>query len=307
MIVTVTMNPAIDKTIEIDEIICGGLNRIKAFESDAAGKGINVSKTIKSLGGESIAVGFIGGDAGNTIKNALDAEGIKNDFVKVSGVTRTNTKVFENSGRVTELNEPGPNIKSEDIEKLFEIIEKYASKDTLFVLAGSVPAGVEKTIYRDITEKVHSLGAKVFVDADGELFVRALEAKPDYIKPNDVELAQYCNISGDITEDQIIEMAEKLVSEGIGHVAVSMGKEGAIFVSEDEKFMCKGLKVEAHSTVGAGDAMVAAISYGVSEKISFRDCARLGIATSAGAVMTKGTKPPTKETVDSLIGKVEFK
>ena len=120
MIVTVTMNPAIDKTVDIDALERGGLNRIQKVEYDAGGKGINVSKTIRELGGTSIAAGFLGGNAGRTIEAVLNEKGIQNDFIWVDGETRTNTKVFEKSGEVTELNEPGPQILEEQVEQLIK-------------------------------------------------------------------------------------------------------------------------------------------------------------------------------------------
>ena len=113
MIITVSMNPAIDKTVEVSRLLPGGLNRILKVEYDAGGKGINVSKTIRELGGESIATGFLGGNAGKTIENVLNERNIQNDFIWVDGETRTNTKVFEENGEVTELNEPGPIIGEE--------------------------------------------------------------------------------------------------------------------------------------------------------------------------------------------------
>lgn len=305
MIVTVTMNPAIDKTVDIGKFEHGGLNRIKNVEIDAGGKGINVSKTIKELGGETIATGFIGGTTGQLIENVLNEMGIKNDFVKIESPTRTNTKLVEEGGIVTELNEPGPVITEEAMEELLTKLEGYASEETLFVLAGSVPASVDKGIYGKIADAVHAKGAKVFIDADGELFVKSLDSKPDYIKPNNVELAEFFGVEGDITVEDTVGMAEKLMARGIEHIAVSMGKDGAVFVSNEEKFKCKGLKVKAHSTVGAGDAMVAAISYGVEKGLSYREAAKLGVATSAGAVTTIGTKPPTREVVDELLAQVE--
>ena len=118
MIITVSMNPAIDKTVEVSRLLPGGLNRILKVEYDAGGKGINVSKTIRELGGESIATGFLGGNAGKTIENVLNERNIQNDFIWVDGETRTNTKVFEENGEVTELNEPGPIIGEEQMKKL---------------------------------------------------------------------------------------------------------------------------------------------------------------------------------------------
>ena len=118
MIVTVTMNPAIDKTVEIGKLVCRGLNRIRKVEYDAGGKGINVSKTIHELGGCSVATGFLGGNNGQVISNVLKEKGIACDFVWVSGETRTNTKVVEDDGSLTELNEPGALITEKDIQEL---------------------------------------------------------------------------------------------------------------------------------------------------------------------------------------------
>ena len=306
MIVTVTMNPAIDKTVDIDQLECGGLNRIKHVELDAGGKGINVSKTICELGGTSIATGFIAGNTGKMIQSVMDEWQIQNDFIVVSGETRTNTKVFEKTGELTELNEPGPTVGEADIQVLLEKLDGYASEDTLFVLAGSVPSGVEKDIYRKIIERVHQRGAKVLLDADGELFSKALEAGPDMIKPNRVELEQYAKMDYIASEQELVLIAEKLMKKGIGMVAVSMGKRGAIFLKEDYQVRCPGLKVKAHSTVGAGDAMVAGLSYAWDQGLSIEDTVKMCMAVSAGAVTTIGTKPPAKEVVDTLMEQVQI-
>ncbi len=306
MIVTVTMNPAIDKTVDIDVLEWGGLNRIKHVELDAGGKGINVSKTIHEIGGKSIATGFIAGNTGKIIRSVMDEWNIENDFIEVSGETRTNTKVFEKTGELTELNEPGPVVEEKDVEALLEKLESYADQNTLFVLAGSVPQGVEKDIYRKIIERVHKKGARVLLDADGELFTNALEAGPDIIKPNRVELEQYAGMDYIASEQELLLIADRLMKKGIGTVAVSMGKSGAIFLQEGYRVRCPGLRVKAHSTVGAGDAMVAALSYAWDEGMSPDDTVKMCMAVSAGAVTTIGTKPPSREVVDSLLGQVEI-
>lgn len=310
MVVTVTMNPAIDKTVEIDSLQPGGLNRIQKVEYDAGGKGINVSKTIHELGGESIATGFLGGNAGKTIESVLNEKKIQNDFIWVEGETRTNTKVYESNGNVTELNEPGPEIQKEQMEALFTKLEGYAGADTLFILAGSIPNGVDKQVYADITRLVHEKGATVLLDADGELFRNSLEAGPDIIKPNRVELEEYAGMDYRASEGELLQLAKGLMEKGIGTVAVSMGKSGAMLIRPDYQVKCPALSVKAHSTVGAGDAMVAALAYSWNQKLSKDDTMKLCMATSAGAVTTIGTKPPTRELVDRLqdqviINKVE--
>lgn len=300
MIVTVTMNPAIDKTVEVGEFQHGGLNRIRKVEYDAGGKGINVSKTICELGGTTIATGFLGGNGGRTIENVLKQKGISCDFIWVDGETRTNTKVFEESGALTELNEPGPSIPPEDLEELLRKLDEYAAEDTLFVLSGSIPAGVDKEIYAEIIRRVHKKGSKVLLDADGELFRRGLKAGPDMIKPNRVELEEYAQLDYRASEEELLKIAEDFTGKGIETIAVSMGQSGAIFVTGDSKVKCPALSVKAHSTVGAGDAMVAALAYAWDRKLPEEETIRLCMAVSAGAVTTVGTKPPSKELVEEL-------
>ena len=301
MIVTVTMNPAIDKTVDIDRLQHGGLNRIQKVEYDAGGKGINVSKTIQELGGTSVATGFLGGNAGRTIESVLNEKGIQNDFIMVDGETRTNTKVFEQTGEVTEL---GPMISDGQIGQLMEKLEGYANAQTLFILAGSIPNGVDKGIYGEITRRVHAHGAKVLLDADGELFRNALDAGPDMIKPNRVELEEYAGFDYRASVEELLETAKSLKGKGIGTVAVSMGKSGAMFVRDGYEVKCPALTVRAHSTVGAGDAMVAALAYAWDQQLDNEQTVRMCIATSAGAVTTIGTKPPTRALVDELMEQV---
>ena len=306
MIVTVTMNPAIDKTVDIDYLEKGDLNRIKRVEMDAGGKGINVSKTIKALGGDSIAAGFIGGSSGSIIKNVLSGMGITTDFVEVEGETRTNLKVVEAKGNVTELNEPGPRVSGPQLEELLCKLEGYAGPDTLFVLAGSIPAGVPGDIYRIITERVHEKGSKVLLDADGELFSESLKASPDMLKPNRSELERYFDMDYRASEKELVKLGERLMDGGVSMTAISLGQMGALFLTKDKRYRCQGLKVKAHSTVGAGDAMVAAMAYGWDAKLPLEDCIRICMGVSAGAVTTIGTKPPERKLVDELAAQAEF-
>lgn len=306
MIVTVTMNPAIDKTVDIGRFERGDLNRIKRVEIDAGGKGINVSKTIRELGGESIATGFVGGTSGTIIKQVLDDLGLRTDFVDVKGETRTNLKVVEETGEVTELNEPGPEVSKEQLEDLLNRLECYANPDTLFVLAGSIPAGIPTDIYRRITEEVHQKGAKVLLDADGTLFSESLKGKPDMLKPNRSELERHYQLDYRASEQELVSMGEKLLNHGASMAAISLGQMGAIFLTKEKRYRCPGLRVKAHSTVGAGDALVAAMAYSWDEKLPLETCIRLCMGASAGAVTSIGTKPPQRSLVDELVRQVEL-
>ncbi|KEZ87823.1 1-phosphofructokinase [Lacrimispora celerecrescens] len=306
MIVTVTMNPAIDKTVDIDRFERGDLNRIERVELDAGGKGINVSKTIRELGGESIAMGFVGGTSGTIIKHVLADQNIQTDFVEVKGETRTNLKIVEENGEVTELNEPGPEVSKEQLEDLLDRLNGYANPYTLFVLAGSIPAGIPTDIYRRITEEVHRKGAKVLLDADGPLFAESLKAAPDMLKPNRSELERYYQMDYRASEQELVSMGEKLLDHGTDMVAISLGQMGALFLTGDKRYRCPGLRVKAHSTVGAGDALVGAMAYAWNEKLPLETCIRLCMGASAGAVTSIGTKPPHRSLVDELMQQVEL-
>jgi len=306
MIVTVTMNPAIDKTVDIGKFERGDLNRIKRVEIDAGGKGINVSKTIRELGGESIATGFVGGTSGTIIKQVLTDLGLRTDFVEVKGETRTNLKVVEETGEVTELNEPGPEVSKDQLNDLLNRLEGYANPDTLFVLAGSIPAGIPTDIYRKITEQVHQKGAKVLLDADGVLFSESLKGKPDMLKPNRSELERYYQMDYRASEQELVSMGEKLLEQGVSMAAISLGQMGAIFLTKGKRYRCPGLRVKAHSTVGAGDALVAAMAYSWDQKLPLETCIRLCMGASAGAVTSIGTKPPKRSLVDELVERVEL-
>lgn len=300
MIITVTMNPAVDKTVDVEQLKHGELNRLNNLITDAAGKGINVSKTILSLGGFTIATGFIGGNTGTYIEETLKNMGIKCDFIHTQTATRTNLKVVEKNGCVTELNELGNNITDFELNNLIIKLESYANKDTLFVFAGSIPNNVDKNIYKILIQKVKSKGSKVFLDVDGELFLNALEAIPSIIKPNRFELESLYNLDHKANKDELIHMGTELLNKGIEMVIISLGSEGALFLNKDKIIKCPSLKVKTHSTVGAGDAMVAALSYSIDKNMSFECCIKLAMATSAGAVTTKGTKSPDLELIKQL-------
>lgn len=305
MIVTVTMNPAIDRTVTLPVFMHGGLNRIQQMETDIGGKGINVSKAIRAFGGHSAAIGLAGGRNGEMIERILQKMGIHTEFVPLNAETRYNIKVVENNGSVTELNEPGPEVGREQIEALLRILESYAGKETVFVLAGSLPRGVPADIYADMIAIAHAQNAKVILDTDGEAFRLALKAKPDMIKPNRAELEALYGVY-DINQEKLRGLGEELLRDGIEKVVISLGEEGALFLEQGKALYGKGLCVKACSTVGAGDAMTAAMAYAWEKKFTMEQYAAFAMAASAGAVTTIGTKPPSKEMIDALLKKVEL-
>lgn len=306
MIITVTLNPAIDKTAQVDTMIANGLNRLNNVILDVGGKGINVSKAIKELGGESICTGFIAGDNGAWIEKKLDELGLEYKFKRVEGNTRMNLKVLDRNMSLTELNEVGNEINAEDLQALKSELLKMTFAGDIVVLSGSVPQGVPKDIYKELITLLKEKGVKVILDADGDLFTEGIEAGPNLIKPNKYELCKYFGLSEDVSDLDLIENARKLLFKGIETVVISLGSKGAIFITHDEVAMVPGLKIIAHSAVGAGDSMVGALAYGMEKNYELIPLIKLAVATSAGAVMTEGTKAPHFAIIEKLMREVEI-
>ncbi len=312
MIITLTLNPALDKTANIQPLVLGGLNRIESSELDAGGKGINVSKLLLALGEESVATGFVGSSTGEALLTMLDDLSLTHDFVKTKGVTRINLKLLDSVNGITEVNDPGVVVSDDEekalLEKLFALASEHSSKP-LFVLSGSMHKNASPSFYKDLTKKLKEKNATVFVDADGIAFKEALEAAPDFVKPNKEELLQYFgrDTKESVSQEELISLCKELINtKKIGLVALSMGHEGAIFVSKDKCAFAPALKVDVSSTVGAGDSMVGAVAYATHKGLAFEDIVRYGMAASAGAVTTIGTKAPSMECIETLLKQVKF-
>ncbi len=306
-IITVTLNPSIDKTAETGAFIPGGLNRLENITLDAGGKGVNVSKMIAALGGESVATGFLGGGIGREMEALiLGIPGIKPDFIRTGHATRTNFKLWCQNYGITEFNEPGAFVSAEEMDALRAKLLSLAAPEAVFIFAGSLPQGVEADTYAQLIRAVKAKGARAYLDADGEAFRQAIQAAPYFIKPNKFELLQYFGKRGGASLKECAGLCRELVGRGIDRLTLSMGAEGALFVSREETLYAPGLKVDVRSTVGAGDSLVGAFAYAQSCGMSFRDSAALAMAASAGAVTTEGTKPPSKAVVDDLMKRVVF-
>jgi len=306
MIITVTLNPAIDKTAKLDELQLGELNRLQNIVVDIAGKGISVARMISTLGGNPLTTGFMGEGSGEFILSTLNELQIANDFVRVKGDIRTNLKVLDKGTRLTEINEPGIVVTQADVTRLLDKIQQKAKPGTIFVCSGSICQGVDTEIYARMIRLIHHHGALAFLDTDGEPFRAALEEKPDFIKPNRHELMEFFNVKGNPSLLELKELCQQLMDEGIPMLALSMGADGAMFLKGNHCSYAKGLDVICKSPVGAGDSMVAAFAYGVSKGLSLEETSKLALAASAGAVITEGTKPPAREVIEELLLQVEL-
>lgn len=301
-ILAVTLNPCIDKTITVDKFLYGGLNKVQSMRIDAGGKGINASKVLKSFGADVLCY-TLGED--DVISNYLKEKEIDSRFGKASGEVRTNLKIVDShTGVTTEVNEKGFTLSKEERENAVADIEELLTDVDILVLAGSLPAGMGADTYGVLTEIASKKGIKVILDADGERLKLGLEKIPYAIKPNILEFEELCGEKLDSNE-KIISNARKLIEKGVGLVIVSMGGDGAIFVSRDEAYKTLPLDVECKSTVGAGDSMVAVLAYATQKGYSLEKISML--CTCAGSVTCSkdGTQVCTYDEVMQNLEKVK--
>ena len=306
MIYTVTLNPAIDKTVVIENMRPGSVNRVASVRADAGGKGINVSKCLKNLGETSVAAAIFAGSAGEQLTAMLAELEIPVLAVQTQGQSRTNLKIIDPVKKEnTDINEPGPVVTEELLEQLKLAVGRRVLPGDIVILSGSLPAGVDRDLYGQWTAYFRSLGACVYLDADGEPMHRGMAAIPYMIKPNNDELAALMGKSS-LTMEEMLKEGKRLHDSGIEEIVISLGGDGALFVSRDGAFRAAGLDVPVKSTVGAGDSVVAAMAYGHEKKLSREEKIRLAVAIGAGSVMQSGTQPPEGSLVWELAKQVEI-
>ena len=297
MIITVTCNPALDRSLTVPQFTADAVNRASGSRLDPGGKGVNVCKVLSALKTESVATGFLGGSAGSAIAGALDALGIRHDFVRVAGETRTNLKIYDPVRTTyTDINEPGDPVSADDVAKLEEKLLSLAKPGDLVLFAGSAPKGLPEDVTAMWAAQLKERGVLVAADQDGGQLKAMLAAKPFLIKPNDAELKELLSLP-DIELPTLVKAARGLVRGGIAHVVISLGARGALFADGQGVLYAEGLRVDAVSTVGAGDALTAALLYAVEQKLSREDAAKLAVATATAKVTCPGSSPPSMEMI----------
>lgn len=305
-ILTVTMNPALDKTVTIEQFIPAGLNRIKTVRTDPGGKGINVAKVLKQFGAPVSAWGVQAGHEGRMLMEMLEDAGIPARFLETEGKSRTNLKVVDESTRqTTELNEPGITLSKQLLNELVSGLDASMSDTSLLVLAGSLPPGTPTDLYGQLIRIARAHGVPTILDADGAALAAGLEALPYAVKPNLHELEA---LLGRMltTDEQIIEAARSLQAKGISLVAISMGAEGSILVGEQEAYRARPFPIIPKSTVGAGDSMVAAMAYCLSHGMTLEETARWTTAAGSITASKAGTEVCSLAEVQAKLSEVQL-
>ncbi|MCH5260633.1 MAG: 1-phosphofructokinase [Lachnospiraceae bacterium] len=302
-ILTVTLNPAVDKTYTTQSVIVGNVNRMRTAMNIAGGKGVNVTKILRQYGCDVAATGFLGGYSGRFIEEELEKRGTECRFIHVTGETRSNMNILADDGYVTEILEPGPVISDSEMTAFLEQYDALLEECGLVILSGSVARGVNADVYETLTMRAADVSVPVYLDSSGDNLRYGMRAKPQMIKPNWREL-EYIMGRRIVNREEIVESAKLLHEGGISRVVVSMGSKGLLSVTDEGVLYTGAAKIEPINTVGCGDSVVAAyaMSYvaGESEEEAI---VRAGAISAANATTVDSANIPL-ETAEALMNKI---
>ena len=286
-ILTLTLNPALDLTVQLPRLEPGQVNRSDEMHTHAAGKGVNVAQVLADLGHQLTVSGFLGADNPQAFETLFAKRGFVDEFIRVPGETRSNLKLAESDGRITDVNGPGPLVSVAAQQALLDRLDQIAPDHDAVVVAGSLPQGVSPAWLQALIERLKNLGLKVALDTSGEALRAALKAGPWLIKPNAEELAEVFD-SEVVSVAAQAEVASRLHAQGIEHVVISHGAQGVNWFSVGSAMHATPPKVSVASTVGAGDSLLAGMLHGLLSADTPEQTLRTATAIAAMAVTQIG-------------------
>lgn len=286
-ILTLTLNPALDLTVSLDTLQAGNVNRSLGMTSHAAGKGLNVAQVLADLGHKVTVSGFLGQANAAPFEHLMHRRGFIDAFVRVPGETRSNIKLAERDGRITDLNGPGPEVDSAHQAQLLAQLDDIAAGHDAVVVAGSLPRGVTAEWFAALLRRLTSLGLPVALDTSGAALRAGLATRPWLIKPNEEELAEACELEP-ASPERLDAAIDKLRAGGVEHVLLSRGSQGADWFGPHGVLNAQPPRVDVASTVGAGDSLLAATLHGLLSGWPAERTLRLATAVAAQAVTQIG-------------------
>lgn len=293
MIVTVTPNPVLDRTLTVPDIEFNTVLRTQDVRSDWGGKGFNVSRTLQVLGTESLALGFVGGATGDMLAQGLHGLGIATDFVRIAGETRTNIVITAaGSNQHIKVNEAGPKISDAEQAMFFARVRRRVSPGDICVMAGSLPPGLPASFYADLIVMLNEIGAISALDASGEALRLGWMAGPTVVKPNALEASDILGVPVNSTDDAV-HAAKALLAHGVETAAISLGADGLVLVQDDIVVVATPPPIVERNAVGAGDALAAGLVWALEQGLEPAEVARWGVAAGTAAAAVDGVASGT--------------
>ena len=278
MILCLNLNAAIDKTIVVSSFEINKIHRPESVIALAGGKGCNVARALKTLGETPVVSGWVGGFAGQFIENELHLEGVQTDFVHTDFESRTCTSILDREKQtMTEIYELGESVPLETIDALRDHVKSIVGKYKAITLSGSLPSGVPADFYADLIAIARKENVLTFLDTSGEALRKGVEAGPFFIKPNEAEAKALLEIGSNESLD-FAQAAAGISTKYETNVLLSLGADGAIAANTGETFRVKNPHVDAKSAVGSGDCMLAGLTHGILQGLSFEEAVICGVA-----------------------------
>lgn len=306
MIYTLTLNPAVDRELTVEEVKFDSVLRASESRVDFGGKGFNVSRLLKGMGSPSVAVGFLGGRAGQMLEDGLCSLAISTDFVWVPGETRTNVSIVtEAHDHYIKVNEKGPLVTPAKQQELLDKIDELAQPDDWWVMAGSLPPGVAEDFYARIVAVLNRHSARAVLDTSGEALRVGCVERPYLVKPNTEEAAAITGLPMN-TPAEIAAGAAAIRASGAHNVVVSMGKAGALLHTGEGTWLVHTPKIQEKNPIGAGDSMVGGLVWALTRGETLKEALAWGVASGAATASLSGTEVGSRALIEELKGRVVF-
>ncbi len=306
MILTLTINPAVDKNILADRLVFEDRASIVARSESAGGRGINASRVLHSFGADTIAIATSGGATGERFEELLAGAGFPVEVVKINAEIRSNLTITDHHGLTIKLNEAGPVITKPELADVQKVVSKHLDNAEWLMLCGSVPPDVPSDFYCELIEMACKRGVKTLLDTDGDALLHGIGAKPTAVSPNQAEAERLLNRVL-MTRAHFVDAALKLKEMGPESVLLSLGSHGAIGADQEGILEAVPPRIEAVSPIGAGDAMAAAFVWARAQGYSFADSVRWGVAEGTASAQLPGLEFATPEQSRAVYKHVEIR
>jgi len=304
-VTTVTPNPALDRTLLVDELAFGAVSRMRGARMDPGGKGINVSRVLRQFGCPTTALGFVGGSVGRSLVETVAALGIESDFIAVPGETRTNLTLTDGE-REIKVNESGPAVPPGAVERLIARVRRRARNSSAVVLSGSLPPGVPVDLYAELIRIIRDEGSKPVLDADGPALAHGAAAGPYLIKPNRREAETLLRIALD-ADEAVREAVYRLSAYGIPVVALSLGARGAVCACDGAVWRAEAPPSSVRSTVGSGDAFLACLLLALPGGADVPTALAVGTAAGSASVTLPGGRLCAPASLEQMLPHVNVR
>ena len=306
MILTLTINPALDRNITVDRLAFEDRGYILSTGDSPGGRGINASRVIHMFGGKTLAIAVSGGNTGKQFQALTGCCSFPMELVSIDREMRTNLTITDKQGLTVKLNELGPPISAKELTKVASTVESKLSKTKWFMICGSLPPGVHPHFYKELIEMAHTKKVKTLLDTDGEALMHGLEAGPSAVSPNQQEAERLLNRAL-ITRMHLIEAIERIHGMGAETVVLSLGARGAMGIERNEIFEVVPPRVDAVCPIGSGDALAAAFTWAMEQRKPFMDAVKWGVAAGTASAMLPGVSFANLEETRAVYKQVDVR